>query len=222
MCARVCRAILPPEVPPVQVSGIRPEYRDLMRELSEGVRALLLPGRLRRSRGWLGKILHRFRLDGSGLFGFVEEFLIRTRILGPDDPLAVNEEHVGHKVALERIELQVFDDGLIVGFAERPFCTVFRGKLDRIGAFVYRAFQDSKALRLKFRIEATQNLSGELAMRSSAENQQHTEHLAAVLAHQGLVAVGERDGKFRRFAGHFRGVEDTGAEQRRNKRENKS
>ena len=97
--------------------------------------------------------------------------------------------------------MQILGRNFIIDFAQRPLGSEFLGKLDRIGLLINGGFQDSKSLGLQLRIKSTQNLSGELAVRSSSENQHQAQYLASVLADQSFLAVRQRNGKFRRFPG---------------------
>jgi hypothetical protein len=85
----------------------------------------------------------------------------------------------------------------------------------KVGVRIKRSFQDFKPFWPELLLNATQNLSGFLAVRSSGEDEREAQNLAAVAADLRLCAVRELDGEFRRFTWNVRGESEPGQERER-------
>jgi hypothetical protein len=75
----------------------------------------------------------------------------------------------------------------------------------KIGIGVNRAFQNFETLWSELLLDATQNLSGFLAVRSGGEDQRQAQDFASVARYQRLFAIRELHGKFGRFSWKFGG-----------------
>jgi hypothetical protein len=82
----------------------------------------------------------------------------------------------------------------------------------QVGVRIERAFQDFKPFWPELLLNATQNLSGFLAVRSSGEDERQAQDFAPVAAHLRLFAIRELDGEFRRFAWNIGGEGMSGHE----------
>lgn len=85
-------------------------------------------------------------------------------------------------------------------------------ELRDIGLGIDGPFEYLETFWSKLLFEATQNLSGFLAVWSSGEDECQAQNFAAVAGDQRLFAVGELDGKFGRFSGNVGG--ESGGEER--------
>ena len=66
-------------------------------------------------------------------------------------------------------------------------------EIGNVRILVDGAFHDFKTTRTQIGLDATQNLSGFLAVRSSEDDEGQTDHLPAQTAQQELLAIGQLD-----------------------------
>jgi hypothetical protein len=75
--------------------------------------------------------------------------------------------------------------------------TVFLDKARDVGIIIHRSLDHGKAFRPQILFNATQDLSGSLAVWSSSENENQAQDLALVIAHFGLLAACELNDEVR-------------------------
>ena len=149
--------------------------------------------------------LQRFLAQQLVRLRFIQDF-IRAYVLSANGSGAVDENHVRHKgQPLCGVELHVLDRVLLVGLSHWEGRIEALNEIRDVGIVIERAGHDGKSLGTQFLLNATQDLSGFLAVRSSGENEQEAHYFAAVAAEEHLFSVGRLDGEFRRFARNLRG-----------------
>jgi hypothetical protein len=115
--------------------------------------------------------------------------------------LAIDERDVRYERWTDhQAKLHECHGGELVRFSHWKGWLELSDELRDVGFGVDRRFQHFEAFGSKLVFEATQNLSGFLAVRSSAENEGHAQHFAAVAGDQRLFPVRKLDGEFGCFA----------------------
>jgi hypothetical protein len=88
-------------------------------------------------------------------------------------------------------------------------------KENKIGICIERPLQNIEAFWPEFLLNATQNLSGFLAVRSSGEDERQAQDFAAVARDQRLFAIRELHGKLGCFSRKFGGEGGAGKKRQR-------
>ena len=126
---------------------------------------------------------------------------LATGQLAANHALAIHERDVWHERGTDhQAELHECHGGELVRFPDWKGWLELRDELRNVGLGVDGRLQHFEAFWSKLILEATQNLSGFLAVRSSAEDEGHAQHFAAVAGDQRLFAVRKLDGEFGCFA----------------------
>jgi hypothetical protein len=154
------------------------------------------------------------------LFGYIAKSLLLCRVakisageLVANHSLAINEGDVGHERSDYRTNLHEFHGRQLIHLA------YWKGRLELpderrdIGVGIEGAFQHFETFGSKLLFNATQNLSGFLAVRSTGEDKRQAEHLAFVAGHQHLFAIRKLHGNFGRLAWNVGG--EGGTEERK-------
>jgi hypothetical protein len=134
----------------------------------------------------------------------VEELRVRSRVLRANHSLLINEHDERNERPLRARPLQVVKRGESAGPAHRKRRVELFDERRNVGILINRCFQDLKAFWAEFLLNATQDLSGFLAVRSSGENEYEAQYLASVLTHQRLRSVRQLHDELRRFARNLR------------------
>ena len=122
---------------------------------------------------------------------------LATCQLPANHALPIDERDVRHERGADhQAELHKCHRGELVRFSNWKGWLELRDELRDIGLGVDGRFQHFEAFGSKLVFEATQNLSGFLAVRSSAENEGHAQHFAAVAGDQRLFAIRKLNGEF--------------------------
>lgn len=100
-----------------------------------------------------------------------------------------------------KIVLNAFPRGETHGKVNEIVSDEVRHQLRRIR--IERYAQNLQSLRSEIILNAAQNLSGMLAMRSSSKHERQQHHFARILAEQKLAAVIHADRKLTRGTRHF-------------------
>jgi hypothetical protein len=124
-----------------------------------------------------------------------------TGQLRANHALPIDERDVRHERWTDhQAKLHEFHRGDLVRFPDWKGWLELRDELRDVGFGVDGRFQHFEALWSKLVLEATQNLSGFLAVWSSAEDESHAQHFTAVARDQRLFAIRKLDGELGRFA----------------------
>src|SRR5579883_1964302 len=130
----------------------------------------------------------------------VEKFLVLARILRPNHALTVDENHQRNQRALVGRPLEIFQRSFPArgAYGERRLEALDEPRQVRV--LVHRCLYYRKAFRTEVLLNATQDLSGFLAVRSGGQNEDQAQYLAPVLAHQQLLVLAYIDDELGRFA----------------------
>jgi hypothetical protein len=150
-----------------------------------------------------------FRLRRGGSFSdqvfgnLAENLFLRfvgklgTGQLPANHALPIDESDVRHERGTDhQAELHEFHRGNLVCLSHWKWRLELQDELRDIGLGIDCRFQYFEARWSKLLLEATQNLSGFLAVRSSAEDEGHAQHFAAVAGDQRRFAVRKLDSEF--------------------------
>src|ERR1700680_1035784 len=127
----------------------------------------------------------------------IEEVGIGAAVLRANDPLAVHEHHQWNQWALVGRPFQVLQRSPRVRGSDREGRLVLRDKSRNVGILVDGRFEHLKTLRLQLVFNATQDLSGFLAVRSSGQYKDQAKDLAAIVAHLQRLSTGELEHEIR-------------------------
>jgi hypothetical protein len=118
-------------------------------------------------------------------------------MLPPDDAFAIDENQFGNVTRLARRVLEIITHLLARGKADGKGGLKLRdeSRHELLRAIVKRDSDNLQPARSKILLNAAQNLSGSLAMRSSSEHEREQHHFSGVLAQQNLAAAVHANGK---------------------------
>jgi hypothetical protein len=161
---------------------------------------------------WLGLRLGRMRTFVDKFLGVLTENIFQGLVgnipaskLSANDPLAIDERDVGHESTDHRTDLHEIQRVQLVRHAHRKRRQELALEELKIGLGIEGAFQNFEAFWSKILLNATQNLSGFLAMRSSGEDEGQAQNFAAIARNQRLSAVRKLHGQFGRLAWNVSG-----------------
>lgn len=151
-----------------------------------GLRFTGLPGR-----GWTYLLAQQFLGLGPkmGVLIIIEELLVQAGVLRANHALAIDENHQWNQGPLALRPLQILERPRSAG---RPYREERIEALDEagdVGILVNCSLYHLKTPGPQILFDATQDLSGFLAVGSSSENKGEAQDLAAIVAYADLLAV---------------------------------
>lgn len=123
----------------------------------------------------------------------VEELALCAGVLITYIALAVDHNEIRHVGLFGRTHLKIVACLHGIGDSDRERRLENHVERGYIGARIDRGFNDLKSFGAKFRLNATQDLSGFLAMRSRGKDERQTDDLPVVRADVHSSPIGKRD-----------------------------
>jgi len=151
--------------------------------------------------------LGRTRTFVDKFFGILTENLfqslvgnITARELSANDPLAIDERDVGHESTDHRTDLHEVQRVQLVRHSHRKGRLKLLDEEREIRVGIEGALHNFEAFWSEILLNATQNLSGFLAVRSTGEDEGHAQNFTAITGNQRLFPVRELHAKFGRLS----------------------
>ena len=129
----------------------------------------------------------------------VEEIAIAAGELRSNFALTVDQEHKRNERPHHGAELHVTERRHVVRRPDRERRVELTNESGDIGVGIDRRLDYFQSSRRQVFVNATQNLSGFLAVRSSGEDEDQAQDLASILAHQKLLATLQLHDELGRF-----------------------
>ena len=182
------------------------------REAGSGFLARAMPGLFCRSR-----LLEQSLSQSANVLFLIFEEVIGAGILRTDHAMAVDENQFRHKTGLTGgvldVLLHLFALGETDGKVYAVCADEVRHQLRRVG--IERRSQNLQTLRAEIFLDAAQNLSGVLTVRSSGIQERQQDHLPGILAQEHLAAAIHANCELTCGTRHLLGVSQPGQKRKR-------
>jgi hypothetical protein len=133
------------------------------------------------------------------LLRFAEKCGVHASELCANRSGTIDKDHKRNKGPLTGGPLQILQCLRTTGLSNGERRIVGFDEFGNVAVLIDGRFNDLKSLGLQIFCDATQDLSGFLAVRSSGENEYQAQYFAVITAHQQILAVGKVNHELRRL-----------------------